>query len=245
MKCLLFSLVILPISVFAEGGLPNQPYVYVVGRAGIEKPPDVVTLRFDVVARAPDQPKANAQVQATANKILDLLKGHKIADTDVIAEDLRSEADFEQTESYPRSRGKLIGYVVTRPFTVKVRDITAFPKLVDELIAVGNVEFTGMEPGLSKEKELGSPLWDKAIANAREQADKTLKQTGMKIDSVFAISPIPFPEIQTKIFGETERVIVTGSNIPTAQDRVPSEYRLAPVALSETVHVIYLISPAK
>ena len=103
----------------------------------------------------------------------------------MIAEDLKSEAEFEQSEGYPRNRGKLIGYVVTRAFTVKVREIAAYPKLVDELIAIGGVEFAGIEPELSKNKETEDQLWDKAIANAREQAEKTLKQTGMKIDSVF------------------------------------------------------------
>jgi len=37
-----------------------------------------------------------------------------------------------------------------------------------------------------------------ALTNARERAAKTLATTGMKIDSVFAISPVTFPEIQQK-----------------------------------------------
>jgi len=245
MKQILFALLILPISVFADSGLPTQPYIYVVGRAGIEKSADLVTIRFDLVARDPDQVKANNEVQAKAAKVFALLKDRKIAQNDLIAEDIKSEAEFEQAESYPRNRGKLIGYVVTRPFTVKVREITAFPKLVDELIAIGNVELTGTEAGLSKQKEMIGQLWDKAGANAREQAEKTLKQMGMKIDSVFAISPVGFPEIQTKMFGETERIVVTGSNILTPQDRVAPQYQLAPVTLTQNVHVIYLISPAK
>jgi uncharacterized protein YggE len=245
MKRFLPSLLLLPILAFGQGGLPDKPYIYVVGKAAIEKKPDYLTLSFDLVGRAPDQPKANAEVQASAAKVFGLLKAKKIADTDVIAEDIRSEPDFEAAESYPLRRGKLIGYVVTRPFVVKLRDITVLPKLVDELAAVGNVEFTRIEPGLSKEKELVQQLWDKAVADAREQAEKTLKQIVMKMDSVFAVSPVPFPEIQTKIFGETERVIVTGSNIPTKPGEVAAEYRLAPVSISQTVHVIYLISPIK
>jgi len=244
MKRFLFSFLILPISVLADGGLPSQPYIYVEGNAEIRKSADMVILRFDLVARAPDQPKANGEVQAKAVKIFALLKSRKIADTDVIAESLRSEPQFEHVEN-SGNRGKLTGYTLTRPFTVKIRDITAFPKLVDELITLGGAEFTGIEAGLSKEKEMEDQLWDKAVTNAREQAEKTLKQTGMKIDSVFAVSPVAFPQIQTKIFGETERVIVTGSNIPTAEEVGPPQYRLAPVTVSQSVHVIYLISPVK
>jgi uncharacterized protein YggE len=245
MKRILFLLASLPISVLADGGLPNQPYIYVVGTAGIAKPADMVTLRFEMVARAPDQTKANEEVQAKAAKIFALLKDKKIASNDVIAEDIKSEADFEQGEGY-RNRGKLIGYVVNRSFAVRVREVAAFPRLIDELVAIGGVEFGGVEGGLSKEKEMEDQLWDKAVADARAQAEKTLKQTGMKIDSVFAVSPVAFPEIRGRIFpADSDRTIVTGSDILTKQDRVPSEYRLAPVSITQNIHVIYLISPTK
>ena len=122
MKIFVFALLSLPMSLLGEGGLPSQPYIYVVGKAGVEKTADIVILRFDLVARAPDQVKANDEVQARAAKVFALLNDRKISQNDVIAEESKSEAEFEQTETYPRSRGKLIGYVVTRVFTVKVRD---------------------------------------------------------------------------------------------------------------------------
>jgi uncharacterized protein YggE len=240
-----FSLLLFPISVFADGGLPNQPYIYVKGIAGDEKPADIVIVRFDLVARAPDQPKANADVQARSSKIFSLLRERKISNNDIIAEQIRSEADFEQTDMLYR-RGKLVGYVVTRQFSVRVRDVTSFPKLVDDLIAAANAQFTGIEGSYSKEKQMNEELWDKAIVDAREQAERTAKQLGMKIDSVFAISPVTIPEIPSNMFPRTdERTIVTTSNISTQQDRVSSEYRLAPVEFSQSVHVIYLISPGK
>jgi hypothetical protein len=67
----------------------------------------------------------------------------------------------------------------------------------------------------------------------------------MKIDSVFAVSPEAFPEIQDKIF-RSNRVVVTGMNIPTPEDLVdPYHYRFLPVTFGQNVHAIYLISPAK
>jgi hypothetical protein len=73
----------------------------------------------------------------------------------------------------------------------------------------------------------------------------------MKVDSIYAISPVPIPEITSRMFpkGESgngvEKVVVTGSNIPTPEARLPSEYRLTPIYFQQIVHVIYLISPAK
>jgi uncharacterized protein YggE len=193
--------------------------------------------------RAADQPKANEQLQSDANKIFAMLNSWKIAENDVIAESLTSEPEFEQEETYPRRRGKLIDYRVTRSFRVKVRDITAFPKLVNDLLAMGDVEFSNIESALSKEKEVQNQIWEKALANARERAEKTVKATGMKIDSVFAISPVAFPEIQSKLFG-----LGQGAGVAAEVQRMiepAPQYRLAPITVSQSVHVIYLISSAK
>lgn len=244
MKTTLFALLFMPICAFADG-LPTTPYIYVKGIAGDEKPADTVVLRFDLVARAPEQSKANEDVQARSAKVLALLRERKIKDNDIIAQQIRSEANFEQTE-YGR-RGKLVGYVVSRLFEVKLRDIASFAKLVDDLIAAANAEFTGIEGQFSKEKDVAQQLWDKAIADAREQADRTVKRMGMKIDSVFAVSPITIPEILTTMFPRTDetRSIVTGAEIQGPQDRVPAGYRIAPISFVQGVHVVYLISPTK
>ncbi len=240
MKRFLFPLLLVPILAFAQGGLPDKPYIYVEGKAEIEKTADMTTLRFDLVGRAPEQPKANQEVQLKANKIFALIKDRKIADEDVIAEDIRSEPEFEKDDEYSTKRGKLIGFKVTRQFQIKLRDLTAFPKFVDDLINIAGVEFSGIEGGLAKQKEIESEMWQKALANAREQADKTLKPLNMKIDSVFAVSPVSFPEIVTGIFGfEVSRYAVAERAIVTPQ------YRFALVKVTQRVHVIYLISPAK
>jgi uncharacterized protein YggE len=245
-KLVLLAFASLPLSVLAQGGLSDKPYIYVEGKAEIEKPADMVTLRFDVVARNPDQVKANQEVQTKANRIFALLTERKIAENDVIAADLKSEPLYQKEEQTGRKEGKIVGYAVTRSFTVKVRDVGAFARIVDELLATGGTEFSGIETGLIKEKDVREEIFEKTLADARERAEKTLKTMGMKIDSVFGVSPVAFPEIRSRIFGEgsTERVIVTGSYIATG-DMASSQYRLAPVSVSQSVHVIYLISPAK
>ena len=245
---LLLSLLVDPISVFAGGGLPDKPYIYIEGTAEIQKAADIVTLRFEVVCRAPRQPKANEQLQAGATKVFGVLNESKITEPDVIAETIRTGPEFEQSGgsyTYSGGRGKLIGYFASRPFEVTVHDVPSFPKLVEKLLAIDGVEFSAIQGSVSKQKELQDQLWDKALADALQLADKTLKPMGMKIDSVFAVSPVSFPEIQGRFFRSPERVIVTGSNVPTLEESGLPKFRLAPITMSESVHVIYLISPAK
>jgi len=82
-----------------------------------------------------------------------------------------------------------------------VHDLAAFPKLVDQLLSMGNVEFSEIEEGVSNEKEFEDQVWDKALTNDRQQAEKTLKATGMRITSIVAISPVNFTRIQQGVFG--------------------------------------------
>ncbi|MEO5718647.1 MAG: SIMPL domain-containing protein [Chthoniobacterales bacterium] len=243
MKTLLFALLLLPGILFAQGGLPNEPYIYVEGNAEIKKPADLVTLRFDLVTRNADQPKANQEVQAKASKIFAMLDERKIAQDDVVASDLRSEPQFQQEPGRPEEQGKLIGYVVTRPFLVKVRDLKIFPQLVDDLIALGGLEFSGIQEGLAKEKEVTDESWGAALADAQTKAEKALKASGMTIRSVFAISPVNFPEISSRIFGSGQATLSVARDLVNKQGA--SQYRLAPVTVSQSVHVIYLIAPAK
>ena len=245
MKGILFALLSLPLPVLADGGLPTQPYIYVQGTAELQKPADMATLRFDLVARAADQVKANQQVQANAAKIFALLNGKKIAENDVVAQDLKSEPEFEENQNNSRSSGKIIGYKVDRSFEVKIRDVAVYPKLVDELIAIGGVEFSGISVDLSNKKEVQDQVSDNALANARERAERTLKATGMKIESVFAISPVTFPEIEATIFGAQELAGARSARMVMAPGPAAPEYRLAPITVSQNIHVIYLISPAR
>jgi uncharacterized protein YggE len=241
-RFLLFSLVIFPISLLAEGGLPDKPYIYVQGRAEIEKPADIVTLHFGVMAQSADEAKANQEVQAKATKILTLCNSSKIAEKDVVAEDLTSEAQYEKEDADSDKRGKLVGFKVSRPFMVKVRDVSSFAKLVDEILALGGVEFSGIDGGLSNQKELQDQMWEKALTDSRQRADKTLKGAGMKIDSVFAISPISVLDIQHEMFFAGS---YAAEMAPPAKMANPSQYRLQSITVGESVHVIYLISPAK
>ena len=235
MKTSLFAFLALPVSLLAQGGLPNQPYIYVEGKAEIEKPADMVTLRFNLVARNPEQLKANREIQSKAIRIVSLLSERKIGEKDIIAVDIKSEPEYEG--EYPK-RGKIIGYSVTRSFTIKLRDMAAFPKLVDDLLAIGGVEFSDVTSGLSDENTLHDECRKRALQNAREAAEKIVKETGMKIDSVFAVSPIGFEEIKRTIFDSRE----TNASYVTGASEAP-QYFIPPVYVTQHVHVIYLISP--
>lgn len=246
MKFLLPTLAVLSSLAFADG-LPTVPYLYVQGSAEVEKKADLVSLRFKLAETNKEVAVANKAVQAQAVKVFDLLKATGIADEDAIASGITSEAEHEETEGNGRA-GKFLGYRVEREFTVKVRDVPKYPKLVNDLFALKVGFFSGITEEYSKAKQVKDETWELALKNARTEADKMAKSAGMKVDSVWALSPESFSSIQSRILGEYDHrmaySVMQGAAREKKAEAAP-EYRLAPVRFTQSVHAIYLISPAK
>ena len=244
MKRFLLAVLCFPVCAFADVGLPNQPYIYVEGNGKIQRAPDMVTLTFSLGAFDHELAAAAKKVQKQAAKVFALLDGEKVAQKDVVAESIRWQTETEDGSISP-GKHEAKGYAVSRDFSVVVRDVGEFPRVVDGLLALGVESFSAVEAGLSDQEALSDEVHAKAMANAREQAGKTLQEEKMKVDSVYAVSSLPFTQIQGDILQENpERVVVTGSNArPPNID--PAQFRLAPISVTQTVRVIYLISPAK
>ena len=244
----LFALAFAPLTLADQvgnlTGLPNQPFLYVEGKATVEKAPDLVVLNFDIETHNPEQGKANQEVQAKAKRVFALLKQAKIEDRDIVAEDVESDAEYERDESDTAKRGRLMGYVVSRQFKITVRDVAKYGQLGDQIMQLGGVKLSRISSQVSNSEKIGEELWPKAIEDAREKAEKTLKPLALKIESVFAVSSIAFEQVAPEFLKSGDGVIVTGMNIPTPPDQ-PSEYRLEVATIESRAHVIYLISPAK
>jgi hypothetical protein len=232
-------------SVALADGLPTVPYLYVEGRAEVEKNADLVSLAFKLSARDEDVTKAHNAVQAQALKVFALLSAVGIPDGDIAASDILSDEDYEQGAVYG-PRGKFLGYRVVRHFTVKIRDLAKFPKLVSDLFALEVRYFEGVTEQYSKAKEIEQETQEAAMKNARAEAEKLAKFAGMKVDSVWAISAQPFPEIQNRMFNFNTFATALAAEGPSdTKAEAPPKYVIPPVKVSLSVHVIYLISPDK
>ena len=247
MRILLPVFAVLTSLAFADG-LPTVPYLYVQGSAEVEKKADLVSLRFKLSETNKEVSAANKAVQAQAAKVFELLKATGIADGDVVADEISSDAEFEEAGSFGRT-GKLIGFRVQREFAVKVREVAKFPKLVNDLFALKVSYFTGVSAEYTKAKQMKDETWELALKNARVEADKMAKAAGMKVDSVWAISTEAFPAIQGRMLGQDSRSYgipgLAAGAAPDKKAEAAPEYRLAPVTFSQSVHALFLIEPAK
>ncbi len=105
--------------------------------------------------------------------------------------------------------------------------------------------FKGVTAAYSKARETEQETEEMAMKNARAEADTMAKAAGMKLDSIWAISSEPFPEIQNHILGYSVFSTPLSAAEPTNKTDVAPEYRISSVKFYRDVRVIYLISPAK
>jgi uncharacterized protein YggE len=119
-----------------------------------------------------------------------------------------------------------------------------FPKLVSDLFDAKVARFEGVTEECAKAKQLSGEVFAKALEDARASADKLAAASGMKVTSVWAVSKVPFQSVQARILGESDLSPIGAGATPSASDSMPI-YRLAPVKFSQSVHVIYLITPEK
>lgn len=226
-------------SAFADG-LPTTPYIYVLGSAEEHVDPDLLTLRFEIRATDKDQAKAKTIVAEKSATVFKLFRTFGISDEAITAFKISIAADYDDGD-----RGRtFLGYQINRDFTVRLTDFTLYPKVLNGLLEVGIEGMPGVEPSYTKSAALGEKLKSRALINAREQADGITPVLNAKVNSVFAVSPIPFNEISRAIFGSSESY--AAASLGRDKGGVPGDiYAFEKLKLVQYIHVIFLIEPNK
>jgi uncharacterized protein YggE len=243
MKKLLLPLVLLAASLASGAGLPTTPYVYVQGFAEEKIAPDTLTLGFTVNATDQNQGRAKDIVSEKSAAVFALLARLAIKDEAIAAHEISVNENYE----YDSGKRVFNGYTVTRRFSVRLTDFTAYPKLIDGLIALRIDSLQGAQPSTSKAAEAAARLKKAALAQARQQADDLAAGMNARITGVFAASPIAFGEIPQAIFGGPG-----GGPQPMmhtmamrAEKSAEDKYVFDKLTLAERLHVIFLVEPAK
>lgn len=243
MKSLLLLLSSLLVATAFAGGLPTTPYIYVQGAAEERVDPDQLTLNFNIIATDKDQVQAKTLVTGKSASVFKLLEQLAITDEAIVAQAI------SVTENYEFSSGKreFNGYTVTRAFTVRLKDLALYPRLVNELVALRIESIDNAQPGYSKRDEGSVRLKKAALAQARQEAQEIASSMGAHITGVFAVSPIAFGEIPHAIFGGAGGgPLARTYNYAMAEGKnsAGDKYVFDQLTLSERLHVIFLIEPA-
>jgi len=183
----LFLVLILCISnlVFASDA-PNFPFLSVKSEADVELKPDTAKITFVIKEFNKEAKEATKVVVQRAQAILHLAKVLNVNEDQVISSEYGKSIIRKQGESYNKT--DIAGYEITQTFTVTIDQISKYSNMVDQLVAMQNVDDIRSEFDISNRADVESQLIKQASQNARKKAENLAAGMNVKLGDVFALS---------------------------------------------------------
>jgi len=165
--------------------MPEFPFVFARGYAEVELQPDTATVSFNVKAFDKEAAKAVATVEDCSRQLLALFANQSIKKDDVTAFQVDKNAVREQKDYQGLA---ILGYNVSRQFSVTLRDLSTYDAFIKALLAMDSVVEPYAQFDRTDREKVETDLVAKASAKAREKAEMLAKGFSAKLGPVQAIS---------------------------------------------------------
>jgi len=195
-KTFLFLLIVLLVIPNAEAAqVPEFPFIYAVGKATKEVPPNMVKLTFDLVAFDENPENSLEIVKKRSIELIQLFKKFDIPKTNIEAYEINKEAKRQEKEYVKLT---ILGYEVTQKFSIKASGLTKYPAFIESLLKMKNISNINAEFDVVERKSIETELIVKASEDAKVRAENMAAGAGANLGSVYAISDHEFYEVQSQ-----------------------------------------------
>lgn len=186
MKYLAFFLsLILPLSVSANP-VPEFPFVIVTEELEQKVTPDLAKVRFSIVAYEKTSEKAMESLTKSSAKLLEVLKKHEIALSDL------ESTQIDKNTKRARKEGvynlDILGYEVQQGFNLTVENLEKYPVLINDLVKLDGVQNIDAFFETTKEDEYKGKMIVELSAKARKKADALAIAQSRKVKAVYGIT---------------------------------------------------------
>ncbi len=232
----LFALITCVSGAFAAD-IPDYPFVFVVGKADIDIPPNVADCSLSIRSIDSDAGKAQSAVEGRLKTVLSSLSAKHVSPNDIESSHMNQQIVLDDSRS--RESASIRGYDVSRQVKFTARQLDVLPSIEPSLVGSLNIENVRCDFDRSDRTAIEAELLTKAIHSARDQADKLAEPLGRHATVPVAVSKVPFDSIAMLLgFG--------GRSLPPGFDRmfkrsVAGDELLVPttISLSTTVNVLF------
>lgn len=174
--------------------LPEFPFVSSNGYAEVELLPNMAKVSFGFKAFNENPKNAVDTIIQRSKELLEFCAKQKIKREDMVAYEINKNIVRER-KNYQELN--ILGYEVTRQFTITLHGLQIYEPLAKKLLSIENVENFHTKFDRTDREKIESDLLTKAAADAKRQAQYLAKGFDAQIDSVFAISEHEFRDIGT------------------------------------------------
>lgn len=173
--------------------LPDYPFVFVVGKAETETPPNIAICSLTLRAREQDPTKAASIVEERLKSVLATLRANHIAPKDI--ESFNVEKQVLTNEYGDKGPAVIKGYDVSRNVKFTVRELGSIAPVETSLFRSPNIASSQCAFDRTDRATVESDLLTKALHSARDEADKLSGPLGRHVNGAVAISKVPFDSI--------------------------------------------------
>lgn len=182
---LIISLLMVGAGCSAQSSAQEEPVINTTGTGMMTTDPDTLELNFAVATEGKDKNIQDTNAQKT-QKIIDALLALGLDKEEMETQNVR----FDPRYNYTNGKQQLIGYRAETKMKITTKKLDIAGKITDTVVnngseSVGNLVFSLSDEG--KEQILDKAI-DKAVADARKQADATAKAAGVEILGIKQIS---------------------------------------------------------
>jgi uncharacterized protein YggE len=223
LRILCFALVIaagVPLSARAADRL-----VTVVGQAAISVAPDTALIRIGVTSHGKTAREASDVNAKQMTAVMAAIKNNGIAERDIQTSRLSLQPQYDSSKAGP---ARLLGFQVTNQLTVNIHDIERLPTILDNAIAAGANEMSGIEFEVSGQSKLLDQVRDEAISDARRKAELYAKAAGAKLGRVVAITEEGSPSPPRPLAAMRAGAVPVAPGEQTLRAVVTVSYELTP-----------------
>ena len=183
LPALAFGVVLLAFS--AISGQAADRLVTVTGEATVAVAPDMAVIRVGVTSAGKTAREASDINARQMTAVLAAIKDAGIGPRDIQTSRLSLQPQYDPNRS---GTARLLGFQATNQITFNIRDIDKLAGIIDQAIAAGANEMSGLEFVVSEQSKLLDQARDDAIADARRKAERYARAAGVKLGAVTSIS---------------------------------------------------------
>lgn len=215
-------------------GIASADTITVNGTGDVLATPDIATFSFTVQEEASTVPDAQKKATDAMNAILAYVKKSGVDDKDVQTQsyDIYPRYEYHASANAPmmypgQGTQVLAAYVVSQTVEIKVRKLDQAGTLLTGIGSYGATNVSGLSFSVDDETGVERQARDKAIEDAREQANVLARSLGVSLVRIVSFSESsnrPYPIYYAKAamgMGAADSV-AAAPQLPTGQNKITS-----------------------
>ncbi|WIO75144.1 SIMPL domain-containing protein [Porticoccaceae bacterium LTM1] len=174
---------LLPTTLLANP-LSDKEHLVANGSGYVEAMPDYIQMELSITHTAATAAEAKKWVDEHTNNAIDAALNNGVKNEDMSATQLRIRPDYE----YKDGERIYLGERVSRSVELKLRVLDKYGALIHALVESGISTFDSTLLDFDNRDTLQQQAQQKAILNARENAQRMAKGFGVKLGKIYQIS---------------------------------------------------------